>query len=92
MFCHIISGDIIQTIKDLHKLLHQQRDDTIKMRAACYVAYQFALVGRYHEASDFIRRCGVQDFLADLDDHTVLTPLSVLYNRVLAQIGLAAFY
>ncbi|KAK9500218.1 hypothetical protein O3M35_001517 [Rhynocoris fuscipes] len=61
------------------------------MRAACYVAYQFALAGRYHEGADFIRKSGIQDFLADAEDYTMLTPLSVLYNRVMAQFGLAAF-
>jgi len=55
-------------------------------RANLYQAYHLALHDRFQAARDLLNLCNLQEQAQDSDVHT-----QILYNRVLAQMGLCAF-
>jgi len=83
----IIKESIFDTVSELHNLsiqLHADKQTTIA--AACHLAYQYALNGRYCEGRDYLLRSGITKKITVSN-----APLAILLNRAIAQLGLAAF-
>lgn len=86
----IVTESIMDTVKALARAMVPICDDESNMRAVCFVGYQYGLAGQYREGRDYLLRSGVQN-LFDPEEQDRYEELSVLYNRALAQLGLAAF-
>lgn len=78
----LLDNDIVKTITNLSNFPSQQAAQT----GVLYRAYQHALVGEFQKGKDAILRSGISQWgnYADAE-------FSLLYNRVIAQLGLAAF-
>ena len=73
----------------VHRLsvyLYQNASDRIRTRALLCHAFHHALHDRFHKARDLILMSHLQETINQTD-----TPVKVLYNRTMVQLGLAAF-
>ncbi|KAK4538678.1 hypothetical protein CDCA_CDCA19G4703 [Cyanidium caldarium] len=67
-------------------LVYRYGEERVKAETTLAHVYHLAVEDRFHEARDLLLMSHLQDNIAHSD-----APLQVLYNRALAQLGLAAF-
>lgn len=87
---YLVEESIMGTVKKLYKILAPNCDDDTRMMAVCYIAYQYGLEAKHREGKEVLLRMGVQDYLVG-DVKPASPSLSILFNRAIAQLGLAAF-
>ncbi|EAN78233.1 eukaryotic translation initiation factor 3 subunit 8, putative [Trypanosoma equiperdum] len=80
-----VSDSVIETVRSLYEQLLLIGDDESKSLALLHLVYQMGLEGKYREGRDLIRRSGGAEKLCNSNHN------SVLYNRAVAQLGLASF-
>lgn len=87
----ILSPSMLETTKEILKVItafSAQGMQPAKVAAVCYISYQYGLLGQFRKGRDVLLRAGVPAFIAEKD---CTVQLYILYNRVIAQLGLAAF-
>ncbi|RNF25755.1 putative eukaryotic translation initiation factor 3 subunit 8 [Trypanosoma conorhini] len=82
---NIVTSSVIETVRELYQELLVIGDEEAKCRALLNLAYQMGLEGNYQEGRDLVLRSGVEETV-EKSVH-----LAILYNRVIAQLGLASF-
>ncbi|CCW70114.1 unnamed protein product [Phytomonas sp. Hart1] len=88
----VITESVLDTIKELHRILVSVGDEKTAKCAICYIAYQHGLLGKYREGRDILLRSGIQEYLKTKEEDMTFYPkLSVLLNRAIAQLSLGAF-
>eukprot|EP01064_Diplonema_japonicum_P033333 TRINITY_DN6528_c2_g1_i1.p1 TRINITY_DN6528_c2_g1~~TRINITY_DN6528_c2_g1_i1.p1 ORF type:complete len:910 (+),score=294.47 TRINITY_DN6528_c2_g1_i1:37-2766(+) len=97
-----VTDNLKEVVKALHKYIHRycpDREDNVKTKALFYYIYHLALHDNYTKARDLLlmskRTVEYEErSMKDQEDHTKFVTnsrLMILYNRVLAQLGLSAF-
>ncbi|KAJ1761242.1 Translation initiation factor 3 subunit c [Coemansia sp. RSA 1591] len=82
----VSGGDIESVVHGLCTFLYQHADPLLRMRAMLMHIFNHALHKRYYVARDLLLMSHIQESAHQADINT-----QVLYNRALAQMGLAAF-
>ncbi|KAG8345543.1 putative eukaryotic translation initiation factor 3 subunit 8 [Trypanosoma vivax] len=82
---NIVTNSAYETICRLHKEVLTLKDEGLKCRVQLFCVYQMGLEGKYREARDFILGSNVRHSIRGS------LQLSILYNRAVLQLGLAAF-
>lgn len=97
MFCskmienpQFITDDLVESIRKINVILHPFCSISKKMSTVCYMAYQMAMNGHYRQGRDSLLRAGIRMYLLS---EACENPLEVgtVFNRAVAQLGLAAF-
>lgn len=86
----VVADDVVSTIRNIIRILFPYCNKTTKMIALCYLAYQLAMKGLYREGRDSLLRAGVRDAMDACEPQNAME-LGTVYNRAVAQLGLAAF-
>lgn len=81
---NIVTPSVLETVRELYREL-LIGDKEVKCRALLTLAYQMGLEGMYREGRDLVLRSGMEETIEKS------VPLAILYNRVIAQLGLASF-
>jgi len=79
-------GELTKSVADWTKIVLLHGDERMKMRSVLAQIYQHAVNDRFFEARDLLLKTHLQDVIAQTDIST-----QILFNRALAQLGLAAF-
>eukprot|EP01059_Diplonema_ambulator_P025156 TRINITY_DN42153_c0_g1_i1.p1 TRINITY_DN42153_c0_g1~~TRINITY_DN42153_c0_g1_i1.p1 ORF type:complete len:897 (+),score=436.12 TRINITY_DN42153_c0_g1_i1:48-2738(+) len=97
-----VNESLSDVMRSLHKYIHKhmtEKDDKLKTKALFFYIYHLALHNHYTKARDLLLMSKKtveyeERNMKDQDDHSRFvtnSTLMILYNRVLAQLGLAAF-
>lgn len=90
-----ILPDLTKTIENLSKIIFHTMTEDVVHKTVLMNVYHIALLGNYPQARDMLLMSGIPDTIAysrDGDRSLVLDgDLQVLFNRVIAQLGLCAF-
>ena len=79
-------GELTAQVAAWTALVLRDGDERLKMRSVLAQIYQHALNDRFYEARDLLLSTHLIDVIATAD-----IPTQILFNRTLAQLGLAAF-
>ena len=79
-------GELTAEVAAWTALVLRDGDERLKMRSVLAQIYQHALNDRFYEARDLLLSTHLIDVIATAD-----IPTQILFNRTLAQLGLAAF-
>jgi len=79
-------GQLTKDVAEWTRIVLASGDERMKMRSVLAQIYQHAVNDRFFEARDLLLKTHLQDVISNTDVST-----QILFNRVLAQLGLAAF-
>eukprot|EP00331_Platyophrya_macrostoma_P028491 CAMPEP_0176444104 /NCGR_PEP_ID=MMETSP0127-20121128/22858_1 /TAXON_ID=938130 /ORGANISM="Platyophrya macrostoma, Strain WH" /LENGTH=875 /DNA_ID=CAMNT_0017829537 /DNA_START=41 /DNA_END=2668 /DNA_ORIENTATION=- len=75
-----------QLVQELALRIYRSGDEKLKIKTMMYQIYHHCINGRYHVAKDYLLMSHIPDFAQSQDVN-----IQTMYNRVLIQLGLAAF-
>jgi len=80
------NGELIKGVAEWTKIVLRHGDERMKMRSVLAQIYQLALNDHFFEARDLLLKTHLQEVIFHTDIST-----QILFNRTMAQLGLAAF-
>jgi len=79
-------GELTKSVAEWTNIVMKNGDERMKMRSVLAQIYQHALNDRFFEARDLLLKTHLHDVISYTDIST-----QILFNRTMAQLGLAAF-
>ena len=83
---YLLNGDSSVALEELMTLVNHHGTPKMRLRAALYLVYHHSIHNRFAEAKDLLLKTHIGDVIGLQDVGS-----QIIYNRTLAQIGMAAF-